>query len=56
MGFFVGVHGVRRFKIALDINVFQVVDYADMTVARNAFVVGAEISLDASAFTAGFHD
>jgi len=56
MGFFIGVHSVRCFKIALDINVFQVVDYADVAVARDAFVVGTEIGFDASAFTAGFHD
>jgi hypothetical protein len=56
MGLFVGIHRICRFKIALDINVFQVVDYADVAVARNALVAGAEISLYASAFTAGFHD
>jgi hypothetical protein len=56
VGFFVGIYCVNRFKITLDINVFQVVDYADMAVARNALVIRTEISLDATALTAGFHD
>jgi hypothetical protein len=56
MGFLVGIYCVNRFKIALDINVFQVVNYADVAVAGNALVIGTKISFDATALTAGFHD
>ena len=56
MRLFVGVHFVPCLEIVFGVDAFHVVDAANVAIARDAFIVGTQIGLDASAFAAGLYD
>jgi hypothetical protein len=52
VSFFVWIDFVSRFKVIFRVDAFHVVYVADMAIARDAFIIGAQIGLDAPTFAA----